>query len=108
MLDFQHVGDVEWSMFGLAGLLHGLGVEVTCRGHQDQGTRVLLAVKDEAGVSDLAAGHQEVEGRAQGILGQVVDLDKKTKECIVLYSFIHGKTLQSLKTECFSASLCTL
>ena len=74
VFDLQYVGDVEWPMFGVTGLLHGLRVDVPRRGHEEHVAAFLA--EDERRVTDLATGEQEVVLRTDGIRRQVVDLHK--------------------------------
>ena len=77
MLDIQNIGDVERTMLGFASLFHRLCVQIPRWGHQNQGAGFLC--ENKARVADLAARHQEVEARTEGVFGQVVHLGIATK-----------------------------
>lgn len=74
MFHFEDISDVERAMLGRTLLIHGLGIDVPRRGHQEEVLRFLS--HDEGGIADFAAGQQEVVLGTDGILGQVVDLDE--------------------------------
>lgn len=52
VVDFQHVGDVEGSLLGTAGLLHELCIDVPRRGHYNNDVLPLL-IEEEGNISYL-------------------------------------------------------
>lgn len=66
VVDFKHVGDIEGSMLGTAGLLHELCVDVPSRGHDDNDVLPLL-IEQESDIPDFGTRQEEVESWTQGV-----------------------------------------
>ena len=69
------VGQVERAVGGAAGRVHGLQVDQPGGRHQQH--VALVIAEHEAHVADLAARQHEVVHRAEGVRGQIVDLQGK-------------------------------
>lgn len=55
MINFKHIGDVEWSMLGTACLFHELRIDVPSRGH-DHYYVLSLLIEEESDVPDFGTG----------------------------------------------------
>ncbi len=89
MRNVDHVGDVKRAVRSTRFLVQLLRVDVSGSGHDhDVGTLVALLVTDgsvtmrenERAVSYLPTRKQDVVGRADGVLGEVVDLDEVRRD----------------------------
>lgn len=52
MIDFKHIGDIEWSVLGTACLFHELGIDVPSRGH-DHNDVLSFLVEKESDIPDF-------------------------------------------------------
>lgn len=72
MINFQHICDVEWTMFSTTCLLQHLCIDVACGGHQDHVAAQFCCHK--RGISNLSTWEQKKILRTKSIRPKVVDL----------------------------------
>lgn len=100
VIHFQHICDVEWTMFSTTCLLKHLCIDVACGGHQDHVTAQFCCHKGS--ISYLSTWEQEKILRTKSIWAKVVDLqwyDKCSPSHFQLFRFFFCLLVKKVK-EC--------
>lgn len=101
MIDFKHIGDIKRTMLGTACLLHELCIDVPGRRH-DHYYVLSFLIEEESDIPDFGTWEKEIEGWAQGIHGEIVNLwgelrkESTIKKLNSLF-FFHSTNRQKLR-----------